>query len=373
MKLGGAKLVLVVDSIDMSTNVTLTPKQALSIRMSALLLNNNAPTSADQVVRKLFALQGQDFNAAKWSIAIRSGSSNLESASAEIERAFNEGLIVRSWPMRSTVHLVSAEDIGWIQNLTNPRTLKDWPKRRNFLEMADRDFDRMRAIAIEALQGGHRLNRKELVERWESEGIALKNGWSYHSVWALCQTGVTVFGPVGTNGELELVLADEWIKNPARFEEDAALAEIARRYFTGHGPATIQDMAWWTQLTIASIRKGISLLGSELVECDVDGKTMWVTQEQLDKDTQLGPLQVHRAFDEHLLGYKDRTLSLALPHSKKAMTINGIAQPTVVKDGRVVALWKVRDGEITPLDGERISKGDLKVATSQIQKARTFK
>ena len=355
--------------------ITLTRKRALAMRMSALLLDGQPHRDVAEVVGHLTAMQGQDFNAAKWAIATRTSGESLLAKRTAIERAFNDGQIVRSWPLRSTVHVIASQDLGWVQRATNTRFLKmidQWLERGDFQGLDSQAFDRLQAATIEALQGGRQLTRREIFRLWESEGVAPKTGGGYEFVWALCQRGVTVLGPLGENGDPDLVLADEWIQSPRVLVGDEALHELAQRYFAGHGPATDYDLSWWSGLPVTVVRKAIggAVAKGTLCECDVDGQTMWATPIQLDAPASTGPLHVLAAFDEHLLGYKDRTLSLDVAHARKAMTVNGIAQPTVVKAGRVVAVWKMRDGSMSTLNGERINQRDLRAAQEQIETAR---
>lgn len=355
--------------------ITLSRRRALAMRMSALLLSGEQPVGPAAVVGQLCAMQGQDFGAVKWAIATRMHGRALQHKRAAIEGAFNCGEIVRSWPLRSTVHVIAAQDLGWVQRATNARLLAlidQWLAKGDLQGLDARGFDRLQAVTIDALKSHKRMSRRQLFGVWEAEGLAPTKGGGYEFIWALCQRGVTVLGPIGASGELDVVLADDWITSPTVFDGEEALAELARRYARGHGPATEYDLSWWSGLGVVAARRAIAaaVARGELHACDVGGTTMWATPEQLDGSSSTGPLHVLGAFDEHLLGYKDRTLSLDAAHARAAMTVNGIAQPTVVKSGRVVAVWKVRDGSMTALDGATISERDLETAQRRIAAVR---
>lgn len=349
-----------------------TPADIVSMRMRALLLTENLLTDPAEVVKHLFALQGQDFPAATWAMAIRAGTPDSPVSRSVVAEAFNSGKVVRSWPMRGTVHLMRAEDIGWMQQLTNPTILRHWPQRREYLELDMGVYESVREITLSTLTGGKSLPREALVEQWQASGIEMKQGWSYHLIWAMCQHGDTVFGPMNEYGDLELVVANEWIKEPTEYDEDEALAEFCVRYFTGHGPATVQDLMWWSQLPARALKVGLKTAGERLVEIEAAGATYFVTPDQLEGYLPSKSLIALTPFDEYLLGFKDRSLVLYPENARKVMTINGISQPTIVKDGRIKAAWKVRDGSYEVLPGEKVSKRDLAATERRINEARTW-
>ncbi|KAB1658683.1 winged helix DNA-binding domain-containing protein [Pseudoclavibacter sp. CFCC 11306] len=328
--------------------------------------------SADDVLEAaehLLALQGQNFFAAQWALALRTGA-----AAQTIRAAFDQGLIVRSWPMRSTVHLVAAADIGWMQQVTNHRVLKDWPKRRARLHLDLAVVDQVREITRQALSGGRRLHRDALIQVWQDAGVEMRAGWSYHLVWALNQLGEVVFGPMSDNGrDLDLVLADEWIVSPRVHEGDEALAELARRYIAGHGPATAADLSWWTALTMRESARALHLAASDdagqpLVECvGPNDEGLWATEKQLQRalgeDGSTGRTGTDAlavtlalpAFDELLLGYKDRSTVLDPKFGPLVMSKNGLGQPTVLSDGRIRGVWKTKTAEVSLFAGEKMS------------------
>jgi hypothetical protein len=224
--------------IDTERRVTIMPASRddlLRMRLASQLLTpHGSSRTIAGVARHMLAVQGQDPVAALWALGVRLPGAVV----GEVRESQRRGDVVRSWPMRGTIHLVPAEDIGWMQQLLNPRVLNDAVRRREMLDLPLETLERMRQIALDRLAGGGQLTRAELIECFTENGIVMRTGWSYHAVWCLCQTGTLVFGPpVGTR-EAALVLADEWIARPRRLEGDDALAELAARYLAGHGPAT---------------------------------------------------------------------------------------------------------------------------------------
>jgi hypothetical protein len=309
-----------------------TRRQLASLRLSAQWIGAPRPgaTAAD-VVRRMTAMQAQDFGGVKWSIGLRAPGLT----DAEVERALAAGEIVRSWPMRGTLHVVAPEDLGWMLQLTTPRLLRGVAKRREQLELDDATVERAREIAIANLEGGRILSREGIQQLWNAHGIATTGQRGYHLLWSLSQTGTLVFGPVDGKQQ-SFVLLDEWVTAPRRLEGDEALGEWAARYFASHGPATERDFAWWASLTLGEVRRGIAVAKPDTLE--MDGTTYYY-----DAATEPAANAVHLlpGFDEYLLGYQDRSAPLAAEHAQAIVPgNNGVFLPTIVANGEVVGLWK---------------------------------
>lgn len=316
---------------------------------------------------RLLALQGQDWRSARWALGVRTPGTAVE----DVHAAFARGAVVRSWPMRGTLHIVPAEDIGWIQSVTNHRVLPGAVKRRAFLGLDDATLDRLVDVSLEALRGGRSRDRDELAAVWNEAGIETRGNWRYHVIWWLCQNGLAVFGPVSEGGEPRLVSAEEWIEHPRELRGDEALAELAARYAGARGAVTTRDFAWWSGLTAREAKQGLAHAAEA-------GRLVRVALTDSEKPVELwaAPSSLERAagacqpdwlllpaFDEHLLGYQDRAPQLAPEHFDRIVPgRNGMFLATIVRSGRVVGTWKrgTRKGQGlvgTPLPGERIDDG----------------
>ena len=214
-----------------------------------------------------------------------------------MEAAQASGTIVRSWPMRGTLHFVAAEDLGWMLELTAERIIRSAAGRHRQLELADADFERAAAIARERLTGGTHLDRRELLAAFEEGGVSTAGQRGVHMLGKLAQLRITVLC-----SQSEWALYDEWIPNPRRLERDDALAEFAFRYFAARGPATIRDFSWWSSLTLTDARRGLDLARDQLDEVEVDGVSHYLRPglEPAKAAVHLLP-----GFDEYLLGYSD--------------------------------------------------------------------
>ncbi|QNN63873.1 AlkZ family DNA glycosylase [Leucobacter denitrificans] len=318
------------------------------------------------VVHHLFALQGQDWRSSQWAV----GSRAPDLTAANVREALGERLIVRSWPMRGTVHLVAAQDIGWIQSLTNPRMLAGAPKRREYLGMSDAVLERVTDITVQALSGGKSLSRDELGTVWTEAGVEWQSNWRYHLIWWLCQNGITTFGPVDADSEPRIVLASEWIESPRSLTGDEALQELAARYVRGRGAASQKDLAWWTNMKATDVKRAF-LLAEEsgaVMAAQRDTVTgaagaLWVDPHSLDAATEQPSAEptwrLLAAFDEHLLGYNNREPQLAPGMLDRIVPgKNGMFLATIVCDGRVVGTWRRNTKnsalELTAFPGETI-------------------
>ncbi|WP_336661004.1 winged helix DNA-binding domain-containing protein [Leucobacter sp. USHLN153] len=349
--------------------------------------SESAPSGAERianVARRMLAVQGQDWRSARWALGVRAPGTTI----SDVEAAFAERRIVRSWPMRGTVHIVSADDIGWMQGATNHRVLAGAPKRRAYLGMSDAVLDRLVETSLAALAASRGLDRDQLATHWTEAGIEWQSNWRYHVIWWLCQNGLAVFGPVGSSGEPLLVRADEWIMRPRLLEGDAALAELATRYSRARGPVRATDFAWWSGLTVREARHAIALASDagELVEAralddagaPVAGASgvLWVDPELLGSGATMAPGEVPEwqllaAFDEHLLGYSERAPQLDPAHFERIVPgRNGMFLATVVQRGRVVGTWKRRRAagggiDVTPLPGEHVETRGVEPAATE--------
>jgi winged helix DNA-binding protein len=297
-----------------------------------------APASATpaETVRWMLALQAQDFPGVKWSVGLR----ERGGSQAAVEAACDAGDIVRSWPMRGTLHLVAAEDLQWMLELTTPRSVASAGDRRAYLGIADLDVERARALAVAALTGGRVMTRDALLAAIEAGGVSTQGQRGYHLLWYLAQTGTLVLGPADGRGQT-FVLLDEWVPHPRRLERDEALGELARRYFASHGPATVKDLARWSGLTMAQVRQGIGVAGASLTALDLDGVSFYLAPETLDADPATARVHLLPGFDEYVLGYQDRSAVLAPGHSQAIVPGgNGVFRPTIVVDGAVVGTWR---------------------------------
>ena len=326
----------------MSIRPALTAPQIARLRLQALGLVS-APVAPDPagVVRHHLAMQGQDFRASRWAV----GSRLPDTTDRDILAAYDAGTLVRSWPMRGTVHVMAAEDLPWMLELMGQRALSGVRKRWEYLGIDEAMLEGARAVAVQLLSGGGRCTREEFGTAVAEAGLEFTGLRSYHMVWYLSQTGTLVQGPT-RDGEQQLVLLDEWIPNPRRFTREEALRELGIRYLRARGPATVEDLAHWTSLGKGDCRKALAPEEGAIERVDGPGGPYHLaagTLERLDPDSAEAAAAVLAlaAFDEHLLGYRVRDAVLDPAHATLVDPgRNGVFRWTLVADGRVVGTWK---------------------------------
>jgi len=287
-------------------------------------------------VRHMLAMQAQDFPGAKWSVGLRVP----KSTDAAIEAALAAGEIVRSWPMRGTLHFVAPEDLGWMLQIAGPRQANWAAKRRGDLGITDDELSRAAELAVGALSGGRVLRRDLLLNVWEEGGIPTQGQRAYHLLWNLGHAALLVFGPV-EGKQPTFALFEEWVRGSRPLSGDEALAEFATRYFTSHGPATVRDFAWWASITLGDARRGLAA-ATGIVSLELEG-TEYFHAEGLE--AAASGVHALAGFDEYLLGYQDRSPALAPEFSQRIVPgNNGMFLPTIVVDGEVVGTWKRTEG-----------------------------
>jgi len=294
------------------------------------------PTFRDpaDVVRWLGAVQAQDYLGGLWAIGLRTRGATEGS----VEDAVARRAIVRTWPMRGTLHFVAAEDVRWILPVLTPRVIAGAQSRFRQLGMDAATFTKSARVAEQALAGGNVVRRDKLYEIWNAAGIATHESRGLHLLGVLSQQGLLCFGP--RDGKQQtFALLEDWVPAARTLERDTALGELARRYFQSHGPATVQDFAWWAGLTLRDARTGLESAKSALQRAGVAGREFWFagsapTRRKSDAAFLLPP------WDEFTVAYRDRSDILDPRYARRVNAGGGILSPVIVIRGAVVGTWK---------------------------------
>jgi len=318
--------------------------ELLQLRLARQMLAEHPPVTPGDVVRRLGAVQAQDLPGAKWALAFRSGGGLTEDA---VDQAIAEKQVVRSWPMRGTLHFVAPEDLRWMLDVTTPKLFERAAARERQLELTAEDFRAAREAALAALRGGEALTRKVLLARLEEAGVSTQNQRGYYLLWHLSQEGLLCFGPM-RDKQPTFVLLDEWLPPTPPIPRDEAITLFARRYFNGHGPATLQDLARWAGIGVPEARAGLQAVADEFESAEIDGAVHWFAPEAelaRAKTRASGDPDGCRllpAFDEYLVGYGKREPMFTEFHGRyhSRVAANGILTPTVLMGGLVVGTWK---------------------------------
>lgn len=299
-------------------------------RLRAQRLAPPASARVAEVVAWLGAVQAQDYRGGLWGIGQRVAGAR----EADVEAALAERTIVRTWPMRGTLHIVAADDVRWMLRMLAPRVIARAAGRHRQLRLDADTFARSRTVLERAL-AGRQLTRPEAYAELERAGISTEGQRGIHILGELAMEGVLCMG-AHRGKQATFARLDEWIPSSRELAGDEALAELAARYFTSHGPATVHDFAWWTGLTIGEARRAVEAAG-ERVAPSADGACFAARSEP--QAPPAGTLaHLLPAWDEYCVAYKDR--SAFLDPADAARAKQGIMSPVIAIDGRIAGTWK---------------------------------
>lgn len=318
----------------------LTSDEARRVRSASHLLRGSELTPT-AVVDRAVALQGQDLPAVLRAIALRSAPGT---SPADVVRAFDQGAIVRSWPMRGTLFAVTPSTLSALRAHTHERTHRSTVRRREQLGLDDRTLGLAAETARDALSERPRT-RAEILALWQASGIDTEAGRGYHLILHHSVGGLMHWGGFAAAGrEQVLTLSTE----PEPDDAEAALVAIVHDFVVARGPVSLDDLSWWTKLPKAVLRRAAGEV-SELQAVSVDGREAWVIGDPVVPDAD--GVRLLPAFDEWILGYRNRDL-VASPtmHSALVPGANGVFRPSVLVDGRVVGTWRAPRGTAPEAD-----------------------
>jgi hypothetical protein len=242
--------------------------------------------------------------------------------------------------LRPTWHLVLPADIRWMLALSAPRIKAAMAFYDRRLGLTDAVCARSAAALAKALRGGNHLTRTELARVLAAAGIPAA-GQRLGHLMVRAEIDAVICSGARRGKQATYALLDERAPAAAPRGRDDALAELARRYFTSHGPASPQDFAWWSGLTVADARQGIQLARPRLRELSVDGRQYWAGKAAAAAPAARTAVHLLPNYDELVVAYADRTASIDPARVKKiGVWTMPIANNVVVVDGRVVGGWR---------------------------------
>lgn len=286
-----------------------------------------------EVVAWFGAVQAQDYPGSLWAVGQRMRSATA----AAVEQAIAAGSIVRTHPMRGTWHYVAAADVRWLLALIKPRNLAGNAFRYRQLELDSATLAKSTDLLAQALQGGKQLTRHELAAVLTQHGIA-PAGQRLVYLLMHAELEAVICNGARRGKQFTYVLLDERVPASRSLTREEAVAELVRRYFTSHGPATVQDFVWWSSLTTADARAGLAAVKDHLIHEVIDGQTYWRSPATPAAPAEAPTALLLPPYDEYIVAYRDRSAVLDPAHAQ--VTRNGIFDPILVVDGLVAGTWK---------------------------------
>ena len=316
-------------------------RQILTERVTAQGLAGEPARDPVAVAERLLAVQGQDPRGAR--LAVRARSTGLTAADVDHALSEERSLLI-TWLNRGTLHLVRSEDYALLQALTTPPLLTSSSRRLRqegvSEAMAERGVETIEAALVE--EGPQ--TRPQLRERLGRAGARTEGQALVHLLFLAALRGIAIRGPM-VGKEHAFVLVRDWLGEQKPVDREAGLAELARRYLVGHGPAADRDLARWAGLPLRDARAGLGAIASELDQRD-DGLVALAKRPPAEP---LPPPRLLGAYDPLLLGWTSREDVIG-PH-KYLVTDNGLFRPFALVDGRAAAVWRLVRGkvEVEPL------------------------
>lgn len=308
------------------------PTDIARVRMAAQQLHTTSHQTPREMVSHMGAMQAQDYAMCKWAVGIRLPGCTEH----DVDKAFDKGEIIRMHVLRPTWHLVAAQDAGWMMALTAPHIKPLTRSLDKQLGITEETYIKSNNIIAKALAGQKSMLREDLVALLEKASLDTAEQRVAHMLFRAEMEGIAC-----TTGHKKPAYTawENRVKNTRSIPREEALAMLAQRYFTSHGPATVSDFTWWSGLPAKDARHALEMVKGQLIHETMDGETYWFdpvyAKSKAVKDMHLLP-----AFDEYIISYKNRTAVLDKAHQLRAFTRNGIFKPVVLAGGIGEGVWK---------------------------------
>ncbi len=328
-------------------------EQALAWRMRRQMLDPIGALPADEVVRRLCAVQAQVPSSAELAIRLRSD----RVAMGAVAEALASGRLIRTWAMRGTLHLLTPQEAGCFLALIAAGRSWELPSWQRAFGMPVERWDELRDVVREALDGTI-LTRDELIAAITRRPAlshlaeALRSGWGT-LLKPLAFQGELCFGPSRagrTTFTRPAAASAEWT---GLAEPDEAGPRAIASYLAAYGPATLDNFRKWLargRVRAGALREWFAAARDRLVPVDVEGETAYLLAEDLDELSRISPSDVVRllpGFDAYVLGPGTDDGHVLGPARRAAVSRqSGWISPVIVAGGAVAGTWE--------LDGERL-------------------
>jgi winged helix DNA-binding protein len=313
----------------------MTFSEIIKLRLCNQQLAETKFIKPGEVVSWMGAMQSQDYGMAKWAIGLRLPGSD----DTTIERAFNEGKILRTHVLRPTWHFVTPKDIRWMLELTAPRILSSLAHNDRHLSLDKKVLKKTNDVLAKALEGGKQLTRDEVKAELQRARIDTSELRFIHLL-EHAELDRIICSGAKIGKQFTYALFDERA-SAKTLERDEALAELTKRFFTSRGPATIHDFAWWSGLSVADAKKGMEMIKRKFNKAIINGKEYFFQASSAFKNEMAQTALLLPNYDEYIVSYKNRAEAIDRKHlaviSKER---NAVFTNSILIDGKIEGIWQ---------------------------------
>lgn len=297
---------------------------------------NTSTQSAEDLVRWFGALQSQDLPMSLWAIGVRRPSLNQPA----VISAINKGEIIRTHVLRPTWHLVAADDMHWMLQLTAQSIKNTLKSRHKQLEIDEPLLHQVYNLFSDSFKDLEFVSRQQLFDRLKSAGIALHDNRGAHFLLLAELDGLLCSGEVSKN-ETTYCLYEQRIKIKTKLSREEAIHRLTKLYFQSHGPATLEDFCWWSGLKKTEARQGLASWHGDLESIHLETATYYLFSKIQQAPLKDRPILLIPAYDEIIISYADRSALLPTTIQPQVISANGFFRPVIMLNGLVVGLWKI--------------------------------
>nr|WP_315247849.1 winged helix DNA-binding domain-containing protein [uncultured Flavobacterium sp.] len=314
----------------------MTHHEISNYRLISQKLDKTSRNSPVEIVKYLGAMQAQDYAMAKWAIGSR-----CEATEKEIEEAISSGKIIRTHILRPTWHLVAADDIYWMLDVSGPQVKRIILAETKKYGCDEKEFDKINSAIEKILAGNNHLTREEIIQELNVKKFSGDYKLSPVLIMMYAELDGLVCNGKMKGKKMTYALLEERVPKPkTKLTKEEALAKLAQRYFESRGPATFADFSHWSGFSTTICKSTINAISLQLNCITIDNQQYWFKKDYPNPDNFSESVHFLSAFDEYLISYKNRESSILLEHQPKAFTKNGIFKPTIVENGKVIGTWK---------------------------------
>ena len=343
------------------------------LRLTNQHLTRQRLEKASDVVRLFGAVQAQEYSPAKWGVAQRT----VGATDADVEKEVSDGFILRTHVLRPTWHFVAPSDIRWMLELTAPRVKAAMASYDKKLEIDATVLKRSRAVLTKSLRDGKQLTRAELAKELTKARVRADGTQRLAHLVMHAELDGLICSGARRGKQFTYALLDERVPPTKAMERDAALAELASRYFNTRGPATIDDFAWWSGLAKADARRAIEATGLALEHATIGGRGYWFPRNAATATRESPIARLLPIYDEYFIGLKDRAAMQARLQKAKREPFSALTLRHVVTiDGQVVGGWnwlsKGNTATVELINTLRLTQAERRSVTREVERFGAF-